>query len=517
MGDQADRPANSGAVLDRRRAGLLLHPTSLPGNSDTGDLGPNAYQFVDFLASCGFSVWQMLPVNPTHGNLSPYACQSIHAGNANLISLELLAAEGWLKKHDDEALAAEQPIVYRRARLREAHAGFLRSASAANRQAYAAFKAKRAYWLENHALFQALQEAYNGAPWWEWATPLRDRDPQALEQARGRLAQAIEQHRFEQFVFFRQWLALKRYANDRGILLFGDIPIFVAENSTAVWARRHYFRLDEQGRPLVVAGVPPDYFSATGQRWGNPLYDWERMRQDNFWWWRERVKNHLLLFDLVRIDHFRGFEAHWEIGGTEQTAVKGQWVKAPGEELFSTLQREFHPLRLVAEDLGTITPEVTDLRDRFGFPGMKILQFAFDGNPDNPYLPHNHVPNSVVYTGTHDNNTTVGWYQELPSETRRYVREYLGESTVDVAWLLLRTAFMSVAKLAVVPMQDVLGLGAESRMNTPGIDEGNWRWRFEWAQVPADLASRVHRVVRLYGREVSEYPGAAPALRPGMR
>jgi 4-alpha-glucanotransferase len=483
---------------------VLLHPTSLPGDLDTGDLGPSAYQFVDLLAVSGCTVWQMLPVNPTHGNLSPYACQSIHAGNVRLISLQVLEAEGWLEKDDDVGahLAAQGPSAYRCSRLAQARVGFLAVASPMDRTAYEEFKAKGAYWLENYALFQALQEEYVGAPWWEWPPALRDREPRALEDARIRLAEAMEQHRFEQFVFFRQWRALKRYANDRGILLFGDMPIFVAENSTAVWARRHYFRLNDVGRPLVVAGVPPDYFSATGQRWGNPLYDWDRMRQDDFWWWRERVKNHLILFDLVRIDHFRGFEAHWEICGTEETALKGQWVKAPGLELFTTLQNAFDPLRLVAEDLGTITPEVTALRDRFKFPGMKVLQFAFDGNPDNPYLPHNHVPNSVVYTGTHDNNTTLGWYQELSGKERSYFLDYLGDQAAEIPWAMVRTALMSVAKLAILPMQDVLGLDADGRMNTPGVDEGNWRWRFSWQEIPADLTSRMHHVIRLYGREV---------------
>lgn len=506
MGENAntfDSAFPESAVLDRRRAGLLLHPTSLPGGRGNGDLGPEAYRFVDFLCACGFSVWQMLPVNPTHSNLSPYACQSIHAGNPRLISLELIESYGWLQIGREEP-DTEDSLAYHQVRLKQARVGFSAQANQQERKEYDIFKTERAYWLENYALFQALQEAHDGAPWWEWPEALRDREPAAMEEARMRLAEAIEQHRFEQFLFFRQWLALKQYANERNILLFGDMPIFVAENSAAVWARRYYFRLNEEGRPLVVAGVPPDYFSATGQRWGNPHYDWDRMRvEDDFWWWRERVRNHLLLFDLVRIDHFRGFEAHWEIQGTEETAIKGHWVKVPGEELFSTLQQEFKPLRLIAEDLGIITPEVIALRDRFGFPGMKVLQFAFDGHSDNPYLPHNHIPNCVVYTGTHDNNTTVGWFEELPQEVRSHVCAYLGVSESAMPWALIRAALMSVAKLAVVPMQDILALGAASRMNTPGVAEGNWRWRFGWEEVPPETGSRMRRMIELYARDVT--------------
>ena len=490
------------AVLDRRRAGLLLHPTSLPGKWGNGDLGPEAYRFVDFLCSCGFSVWQMLPVNPTHDNLSPYACQSIHAGNFRLISLDLVESYGWLDNDREEPEAADF-LTYRQARLKQARAGFRVRATEQDREEYEIFKAKRAYWLENYALFQALQEVYSEAPWWEWPPALRDREPAAVEEARQRLAEPLEQHRFEQFLFQRQWLALKRYANERNILLFGDMPIFVAENSTAVWARRHYFRLDKEGRPLVVTGVPPDYFSATGQRWGNPHYNWDRMRKDDFLWWRERVQNQLQLFDLVRIDHFRGFEAHWEIKGTEETAMNGEWVKVPGEELFKTLQHKCQSLRLIAEDLGIITPEVIALRDRFGFPGMKVLHFAFDGGSDNPYLPHNHVPNSVVYTGTHDNNTSVGWFEELSQESRSYVCAYLGVSESAMPWALIRAALMSVAKLAVVPMQDILALGAEGRMNRPGVAEGNWRWRFNWEQLLPDTESRIRHLIELYGRRVT--------------
>ena len=497
----AETGQGKAAVLDRRRAGLLLHPTSLPGGHGNGDLGPDAYRFVDFLCECGFTVWQMLPINPTHGNLSPYATQSIHAGSPNLISLTLLEARGWLRPDSSKRSEHDDP-AYRRTRLEEAYAGFSDTATPEERDEYESFLRERGYWLNNYALFQGLKQSQHGAPWWEWPAPFRDRDATALEQARTDLTDLIEQHVFEQFLFFRQWRALKKYANERGVLLFGDMPVFVADNSTAVWARRHYFRLDREGRPEVVAGVPPDYFSATGQRWGNPHYNWQRMQQDDFWWWRERVKNHLELFDIVRVDHFRGFEAYWEIPASEPTAMNGRWVRAPGEELFATLQRQFHPLPLVAEDLGIITPEVTALRERFNIPGMKVLQFAFDGGADNPYLPHNHEANSVVYSGTHDNNTTLGWFEELPPKSRSYVCNYLGVTPAAMPWAMMRVALSSVSRLAVLTMQDILSLGAQHRMNKPGTVEGNWRWRFEWRQLSPDIEMRLRRLISLYGREV---------------
>jgi 4-alpha-glucanotransferase len=497
--------SDSYPVLDRRRAGILLHLTSLPGGYGNGDLGPHAYRFVDFAAACGFSVWQTLPLGPTDGGLSPYSCQSIYAGNPRLISLELLVQQGWLEP--DSGVVSRDPAAYRRARLRQARAGFLHSASAAHREEYRSFTAQQAYWLNNHAMFQAIKEAQGGGAWWEWPKPLRHRDPDALQEARVSLADSIEQHRFEQFLFFQQWLALKRYANQQGILLFGDMPIFVAEDSVTVWARWHYFRLNAEGRPQVVAGVPPDYFSATGQRWGNPHYDWEQMQRDNFKWWRERLRNQLLLFDLIRIDHFRGFEAIWEIDGREETAVNGRWVKVPGKELFQALQQEFRTLPVVAEDLGIITPEVNSLRDYFGFPGMRVLHFAFDDSPDNPYLPHNHVANCVVYAGTHDNNTTLGWFSELTPKNRAYVCEYLGISNPEtMPWPVVRSLYASVAKLAVVTMQDILGLEAKHRMNVPGVAQGNWQWRFSWDQIAVGTEAKLRHLARLYGREIKGAP-----------
>ncbi|MFZ5595140.1 MAG: 4-alpha-glucanotransferase [Pseudomonadota bacterium] len=484
-----------GDVLDRRRAGILLHPTSLP----SGVLGPDAFRFIDFMLASGLSVWQTLPLGPTHDDGSPYQCLSVHAGDTRLISLELLAEQGWLSP--EAALVDDADMmIYRRAQLEEARHGFAQYASAEERAEFAAFTVSQAHWLDDFALYQSLRREQGGYSWVDWPAPLRDRAPQALRDARTRLADAIEQARFEQFLFFRQWQSLKRHANARGILLFGDMPIFVAHDSADVWAHRDHFMLDEQGRTQVVAGVPPDYFSATGQRWGNPHYQWRHMQDDGFRWWMERMVTQLALFDLVRVDHFRGFDAYWEIPAHSHTAVDGRWVKAPGDELFDTLRKTFDPLPLVAEDLGIITPEVEALRKKYRLPGMKILQFAFEGGPGNPYLSHNHMPNGVVYTGTHDNNTTVGWFEDLPHAAQEHVLEYLGHPREPMPWPLMRCAFASVARLAVIPMQDALALDGEHRMNLPGTTEGNWRWRFAWEQIPGDLSSRLRRMVEMYGR-----------------
>jgi 4-alpha-glucanotransferase len=483
--------------LDRRRAGILLHPTSLPGGRASGSLGPDAYRFVDFLAASGMSLWQMLPLGPTHLDGSPYQCLSVHAGNSALISLRQLAEWGWLGA--EEVPAGVTP-ERRRALLGHARAGFERHASEEARAAYGWFVGAHTAWLDDFALYMAVRDEQGGAPWLDWPAPLRDREAAALARARSRLADAVEQVRFEQFIFFRQWLALRHYANERDILLFGDVPIFVAHDSAEVWAHREYFALDEHGTAQFVAGVPPDYFSATGQRWGNPHYDWERMQAEGFRWWVERLRTQLELFDLVRVDHFRGFESYWEIPAAAETAVEGRWVKAPGAKLFKAFTEAFPRLPLVAEDLGVITPEVEALRRRYRLPGMKVLVFAFDGGADNPYLPHNHVPDCVAYTGTHDNDTTRGWFDSLDAESQAYVCEYLGSPAEPMPWPLVRAALASVADLAVVPLQDVLGLGSEHRMNTPGTASGNWTWRFNWEQVPDDLAARLRRMAEIYGR-----------------
>lgn len=479
------------STLDRRRAGVLLHPTSLPGPGDTGDLGHEARHFVDFLVGAGMSVWQTLPLGPTHNDRSPYLCLSVHAGNPALISLALLHEWGWLAVDAQGARAVL---------LQKARASFDQSADGAARDAREAFVVREQDWLADYSLYLALRKAYGFVPWWQWPESLRDRDADALAEARVRLADDIAQVEFEQFVFFRQWEALKAYANAQGVQLFGDMPIFVAHDSAEVWAHREYFALDAAGQPTVVAGVPPDYFSETGQRWGNPLYRWERMQADGFHWWIERMRTQRELFDLIRIDHFRGFQAYWAVPAGEPTAIHGHWIEAPGEALFAALALEFHPLPVVAEDLGLITPEVYALRDRFAIPGMAVLQFAFDGGADNPYLPHNHRRNLVVYTGTHDNDTTLAWFRHLPEQRQAHVRDYLGGTGEPMPWALIRAAYASVAQLAICPMQDVLGLGEGHRMNVPGQAEGNWTWRFDWSQISPEATGRLRHFAAEYRR-----------------
>lgn len=482
------------SALEHRRAGVLLHATSLPGDGPCGTLGAQAHRFVDWLADAGMQVWQLLPVGPTQADLSPYQSPSAHAGNPRLVDLPRLVHDGWL----NAGLLPAADDAAHDAALKLAGRAF-RQGGGEGSAAFRDFCARHSYWLEDYVLFQALHDHHRSG-WWQWPAALRDREPDALAAARRELAEELAQYRFEQFAFFHQWGELKHHANGRGLRLFGDVPIFVAHDSAEVWANPQDFLLDETGDTRVVAGVPPDYFSATGQRWGNPLYDWDALGKDGFRFWIERLRTQLTLFDLVRIDHFRGFEAYWEIPGDEPTAIHGRWVDAPGDRLFERLHQVFGDLPLVAEDLGIITAEVEALRDRYGLPGMKILQFAFDGSPDNPYLPERHTENAVVYTGTHDNNTTLGWWQGLDEEARARVADSLGGLHEDMPWPLIQAALDSPARLAVVPMQDLLGLGSEHRMNTPGTSEGNWRWRFQWDWLVPDLAAGLQRRITAAGR-----------------
>lgn len=495
-------PLETGHPFARRRTGILLHPSSLPGPRPLGDLGAAAYRFIDFLAEAGQTIWQMLPLGPTHDGGSPYQCLSVHAGNPRLISLDRLVEAGWLPAAQAGANPGSETQAYGDGGLwGRALEGFHARADGAARSAYAGFLAAQRDWLEDYALFIALRGEYRHAAWTDWPAPLRDRETEALAAARRQHQAVIARICFEQFVFYRQWGELRQHANGCGILLFGDMPIFVAHDSVDVWVDRHLFKLDERGQPTVVAGVPPDYFSATGQRWGNPHYRWDAMAQDGYRWWIRRIESHLAMVDLIRIDHFRGFESFWEIPAANPNAIDGRWVDGPREALFDALQAHFGELPFVAEDLGLITAEVHALRERYGLPGMRILQFAFDGTSHNPYLPHNHERAAVVYTGTHDNDTTVGWYGSIDDGTRRHVGEYLGHPAEPMPWPLIRAAMASVAEMAIVPMQDVLALDGAHRMNVPGTTgNGNWRWRFDWRQVPDDLAARLLRMTQLYGR-----------------
>jgi 4-alpha-glucanotransferase len=482
-----------------RSSGILLHPTSLPSPCGIGDLGPAAYRWIDWLAGAGCKLWQVLPLGHTGYGDSPYQCFSAFAGNPYLISPEQLLQEGLLEDTDLRAAASfpSQRVDYgalipwKLTLLEKAFQRLLHQPS--TRQAeFERFRQEQAAWLEDYALFMALKEAYGGQPWTAWPEALRQRQPQALTQARRDLSHAVTRFAFYQYLFFQQWTALKTYANARGVRIIGDVPIFVAHDSADVWANPHLFHLDRHGQPTVVAGVPPDYFSPSGQRWGNPLYRWEVHRAEGYGWWLARLRIALQMADFLRIDHFRGFAACWEVPATESTAVNGRWVPGPGTDFFRAVQNAFHSeddLPILVEDLGEITPDVIALREQFHLPGTKVLQFAFTA-PDNPFLPHNYTPRCVVYTGTHDNDTALGWYASVSDRERDFACRYLGRQFSDApaapnsgeedfAWAMIRAAWASVAVFALAPMQDVLSLGTTARMNYPGRMGGNWEWRMD--------------------------------------
>jgi 4-alpha-glucanotransferase len=488
-------------ILNQRRGGILLHITSLPGDGENGDLGQEAYHFVNFLHSVGISVWQVLPLGVTHDDGSPYQCLSAHAGSPALINIDWLVTQGWLQLSEQCQKCRGTSKYNKSCLIAKAYAGFLERATAYDKNNFAHFCDEKAFWLDDFALFMALKNEFNQQCWNQWPVHFKERQTKALKEARRRLKNEIDAIKFEQYVFYRQWLALKNYANQHGVYVFGDIPIFVAYDSADVWANRDVFKLTEAGEMSVVTGVPPDYFSATGQRWGNPHYDWKHLKKTGFEWWVDRLRTQMELFDILRIDHFRGLEAAWEIPSSEETAIHGEWVKAPGKALLKAIKVALGPIPLVAEDLGIITPEVEDLRDEFNLPGMKILQFAFGGGSDNPYLPDRYVKNCVAYTGTHDNDTTLGWSNQLSEDERRYIYEYLGNPQTSLHCALIHAAFSSVANLAIIPMQDVLELGSEHRMNTPGTTTGNWRWRFDWQQLGQERVDRLARLVGLFHRK----------------
>jgi 4-alpha-glucanotransferase len=498
-------------MLDFRASGVLLHPTSLPSRFGIGDLGENAYQFVDFLANSDQQIWQILPIGPTGYGNSPYLSYSALAGNPLLISPEILQQQDWLTREElhhlpdfpldqvdfEEVIRTKIPL------LRQASDRFKAQATVAEKEKFQRFCNRQNDWLSDYALFMSLKEAHQGRAWNQWAGDIASRQPQAMVEWTAKLADDIFFHKFVQYQFFSQWQSLKEYANEKGVQLFGDIPIYVAHDSVDVWAHREIFQLDpDTGEAALMAGVPPDYFSETGQLWGNPVYNWQALEKTNFKWWIRRVEAILEYVDIIRIDHFRGFDAYWAVPQGETTAIKGTWLDAPGDKFFQLLDKQLGKLPIVAEDLGVITPEVEALRDKFSFPGMKILQFAFDSDRGNGFLPYNYTDrNCIVYTGTHDNDTTVGWFNERSPEAQANVVDYLGCVGNDgIHWAMIRLALSSVGNTAVLPFQDILGLGTDAKMNTPSQATGNWGWRCRGEAFNEELSGRLKHLTYLYGR-----------------
>ena len=492
-----------------RASGVLLHPTSLPGPHGSGDLGMAAFHFVDWLVSAGQKLWQILPLGGIGPGNSPYMSSSAFAGNVLLIALDELQQQGWLGIDDlkPDAAFSEQRIRFgavvpwRMERLQRAAATFAAAASPEQRQDFQEFCVLHAVWLHDYALFMTLADANGWALWCDWDPLLASRDKAALLAAASQYAGGVAFWQFCQWCFFRQWKKLRTYANEHGVRIVGDAPIFVAYQSADVWARQELFELDAQGRPQVVAGVPPDYFSATGQRWGNPQYRWSAHAAEGYAWWVQRIRRTLALVDIVRIDHFRGFADYWEIPASALTAVTGRWLPGPGAALFDAIAAALGPVPVIAEDLGVLSPAVTELLRATDFPGMVILQFAFGDGAQNPFLPHNHHHHSVVYTGTHDNDTSTGWWAHSAGDAQRHhARAYLGSDGHDIAWALMRSACASVADTVIHPMQDILVLPANCRMNLPGSASGWWVWRFDWPQVHPWHSQRLADMSRLFGR-----------------
>lgn len=504
-----------------RSSGILLHPTSLPGRYGIGDLGETAYTFIDWLVAAKQTVWQVLPLGPTGYGDSPYQTHSAFAGNAVLISLDKLVEEGWLTAEDlsdlppfpDTFVDFGWVIPYHNEKLDLAFKNFTENASEDQVEEFRAWCADNDYWLDDYALFMALKEENEGHPWVEWNADEALREPQAIIDAQARHEERINQHRFRQWVFARQWLALREYANSKKVRIIGDIPIFVAHDSSDVWANPNLFYLDDVGNPTIIAGVPPDYFSETGQRWGNPLYKWDAMERDGYRWWIQRFKATLAQVDIVRIDHFRGFEAFWAVPASEETAINGVWMPGPGLPFFNVIKAALGGLPIIAEDLGVITPPVEAMRDTLNLPGMLILQFAWgDLTGEARFLPHNHRPHSIVYSGTHDNNTTNGWWftDEIDDVIRDHVTRYIDRHVVEPNWELIRLAMMSVAHTAILPMQDIIGLDEEARMNTPGKASGNWSWRATARMFEGPGRGRLATLTSLYARVPEEHGKPRP-------
>lgn len=491
-----------------RASGILAHPTSFPGPHGVGDLGDAAFRFIDWLQASGQRYWQIMPLAPVGPGNSPYASVSAFAGNPLLVSLPWLVGDGLLDAADlhdvpgfsAERVAFQESAAFKGGKLLRAYNRFRTGGAAGLRGEFQQFLESEAAWAPDYALFMALKDHFHQAGWTEWDRPIALREPHALQEWQQRLATESGFHAFVQFLFQRQWRELKRYANERGIQIIGDIPIFVAHDSADVWANQEQFRLDDQGRPLVVAGVPPDYFSSTGQLWGNPHYDWQRMAGDGYRWWVERFRSLLKLVDVVRIDHFRAFAAAWVAPAGDSTAANGRWELGPRRALFDAIRSQIGDVPIIVEDLGLITEDVHALRRELGLPGMAVLQFAFDRDPENAYLPHNYSDPVVVYPGTHDNQTTKGWFHSIDDQTRTQVQTYLGRDGSDIAWDLIRLALASTADLAIFSLQDALRLGDEARMNIPGTGEGNWGWRFTLDQLDPGTAQGLNTLTRTYGR-----------------
>lgn len=500
----------------QRGSGILLHITSLPSRFGIGDLGPKAFDFVDYLERSGQRYWQILPLSQTGYGDSPYSSFSAFAGNINLISLEKLVEDNLLQEQDLEGAVDFDPdradygkaIEYKTPLLWKAFENFRAAADHETVASFHKFCDKNAFWLDDYAIYRAVKlRKFNGS-WNEWDESLKLRQPHAIDAARKELDEECFAQKFYQFIFFKQWQAVKAYANEKQIKIIGDIPIYVAFDSCDVWCNQERFKLNPDGTPKFSAGVPPDAFSNTGQLWGTPVYDWERMRNEGFGWWIERVRANLRMFDIVRIDHFIGFMRAWEVPGEDDTAVNGKWIDVPGQDLFTTLQYALGELPLIAEDLGEVTPEVEKLRDSFHLPGMRILQFAFGGGAGNIHLPHNFIQNTIAYTGTHDNDTVVGWYKERKKANRKHKDQtlahcnaYLRTNGKEIHWAFIRETLASVSDIAIIPMQDLLGLDNGARMNLPASTDGNWAWRVRDDGISDELGSRLREMCEFYGRK----------------
>ena len=499
-------------MLTNRASGILLHPTSLPGAFGAGDFGADAYKFVDWLANAGQTYWQVLPLGEIGPGNSPYMSRSAFAGNVLLIDLAELASHGWLSRQDmvpDPGFRAGQVDfslvqLFRMERLRRAAVNFFADHSDEMRKIYDEYCAAESRWLNDYALFMTISERNHWHAWNLWSKALAQRDPRSLRDIEASCADEVGFWKFCQWRFAHQWSQLKRYANERGIRIIGDVPIFVAYQSADVWSHQELFELDEHGHPTVVAGVPPDYFSKTGQLWGNPLYRWDAHQESDYAWWIARLRHAVQQSDLVRVDHFRGFAAYWEIPVDAPDAITGEWVPGPGEKLFEAFETALPHLPIIAEDLGVITPDVESLRDKFNLPGMRVLQFAFGEGEGNHFLPHNYIANTIAYTGTHDNDTTIGWWNNTPHHVKTFARQYLGSGGEPINWAMMRALSRSVANTVVFPLQDVLDLSSEHRMNLPGQPTGNWEWRFSWSQLQPERTQALAKMSAENGRDMSD-------------